>query len=99
MLTGRRPFEGDNDAAIVKAITDATPEPVARYKSSVTGELQQIVDKALTKDPSLRYQHADGMLADLKSLRAESGPVKKSRLGLWVAVLVVVCGIAGYFAC
>jgi serine/threonine protein kinase len=27
MLTGRRPFEGDNDAAIVRAITDAAPEP------------------------------------------------------------------------
>ncbi|UCC44425.1 MAG: protein kinase, partial [Candidatus Zixiibacteriota bacterium] len=98
MLTGRRPFEGDNDAAVVKAITDANPEPVARFKSGVTGELQQIVDKALTKDPSLRYQHADGMLADLKRLRADSGPMKKSRRGLWAAALVVVCGITGYYA-
>lgn len=69
MLTGRRPFEGDNDAAVARSITDAVPEPIARYKSGTTGELQQIVDKALAKDPSLRYQHADGMLADLKRLR------------------------------
>ncbi|UCC44426.1 MAG: protein kinase [Candidatus Zixiibacteriota bacterium] len=95
MLTGRRPFEGDNDAAVVKAITDANPEPVARFKSGVTGELQQIVDKALTKDPDLRYQHADGMLADLKRLKAESSPVKKSRLGLWVPA-VIVLAVAGY---
>jgi serine/threonine protein kinase/tetratricopeptide (TPR) repeat protein len=74
MLTGRRPFEGDNDAAVVKAITDSTPEPVARFKSGITGEIQQIVDKALSKDPSLRYQHADGMLADLKRYSMESHP-------------------------
>jgi len=65
MLTGRRPFEGETDAAVGRAITDTAPEPIARYKSGTTGELQQILDKALTKDPSLRYQHADGMIADL----------------------------------
>jgi serine/threonine protein kinase/tetratricopeptide (TPR) repeat protein len=69
MLTGRRPFEGDNDAAVARSITDTTPEPIARYKSGTTGELQQIVDKALSKDRDLRYQHADGMLADLKRVQ------------------------------
>ena len=68
MLTGRKPFEGDNDAAIVNAITNSSPEPIARFKSGVTEELQQVVDKALMKEPSLRYQHADGMLAELKRL-------------------------------
>ncbi|UCC45043.1 MAG: protein kinase, partial [Candidatus Zixiibacteriota bacterium] len=96
MLTGRRPFEGDNDAAVARAITDTHPEPVARFKSGVTGELQQIVDKALTKDPSLRYQHADGMLADLKRLTTEPVSVKRSRLRWWIAAAVVCC-VAGYF--
>ncbi len=66
MLTGRRPFEGDNDAAVARSITDTNPEPVARYKSGVTAELQQIISKALEKDPSLRYQHADEIAADLR---------------------------------
>ncbi|MCH7948431.1 MAG: tetratricopeptide repeat protein, partial [candidate division Zixibacteria bacterium] len=65
MLTGRRPFEGDNDAAVVKAITDATPEPVSRYKSGVSGELQQIIDKLLEKDQRTRYQTAADVGADL----------------------------------
>ncbi|UCC44822.1 MAG: protein kinase [Candidatus Zixiibacteriota bacterium] len=95
MLTGRRPFEGDNDAAVIRAITNSTPEPVARFKSGTSGQLQQIVDKALSKDPSLRYQHADGMLADLKRVQAESTPGKRSRIGLWIAAaaVVVVAGI------
>jgi tetratricopeptide (TPR) repeat protein/TolB-like protein len=97
MLTGRRPFEGDNDAAIVRAITNSDPEPVARFKSGVTGELQQIVDKALSKDRELRYQHADGMLADLKRLELGATAAKKSRTWLWAAV-VVLAAIVGYFA-
>jgi TolB-like protein/lipoprotein NlpI/predicted Ser/Thr protein kinase len=93
MLTGRRPFEGDNDAAITRSITDTNPEPIARYKSGTTGELQQIVDKALSKDASLRYQHADGMLADLRRLKTESSPARQSRLGLWAAGAVVLLAV------
>ncbi len=90
MLTGRRPFEGDTDVAVVTAITNSTPEPVARFKSGVTGQLQQIVDKALTKDPSVRYQHADGMLADLRGLSVEPTSPHKSRRSLRVVAIIVV---------
>ncbi len=90
MISGRRPFTGDNDAAIVKAITDITPEPVARFKSGTTGELQQIINKALAKKPSHRYQHAGDMLADLKRLDIESLTPKKSRTALWAAVAIII---------
>jgi len=95
MLTGRRPFEGDNDAAIIRAITTSTPEPIARFKSGVTGELQQVINKALAKDPALRYQHADGMLADLRRLTVETAPPRKNRF-VWLASAAVVCVAGGY---
>ena len=101
MLTGRRPFEGDNDAAVVRAITSSNPEPIARFKSGVTGELQQIINKALTKDPSLRYQHADGMLSDLKRLQIESiTSGKKFGLAkiLGIVTVFVAVAITIYFA-
>jgi serine/threonine protein kinase len=63
MITGRLPFEAEHDAAVYYNIVNEVPEPLARYKSGVTGELQQIIYKALAKDPSLRYQHVDEMLA------------------------------------
>jgi serine/threonine protein kinase len=78
MLTGRRPFEGDNDAAVVKAISCSTPEPIARFKSGTTGELQKIIDKALSKDPAFRYQHADGIVSDLRRMTAKDSPISLS---------------------
>ena len=87
LITGRRPFEGDTDAAVARAIISTTPEPIARYKSGATGELQQIVNKALTKDPSLRYQHADDMLSDLlrltASIPAHRGLSRRSSRVIW----------------
>ena len=90
MLTGRRPFEGDNDAAIARAITDSTPEPIARFKSGTTGETQQIVDKALSKDPSIRYQTAAGMLADLRRLGVGAVKLQKSNARLYLTAAVII---------
>ena len=68
MITGQRPFKGDHEPAILYAIGYEEPEPLARYKTGVPDELQRIVGKMLAKDRSLRYQHADELLADLKRL-------------------------------
>jgi TolB-like protein/Tfp pilus assembly protein PilF len=96
MITSKQPFYNEFEAAIINAILNEIPEPIARFKSGVTGELQQIIDKALAKDPSLRYQHADGMLADLKRLQIDTIPHKKSRAGYWAAIVAIIV-IGGYF--
>lgn len=77
MITGRLPFEGEHRASVVYAIVQDTPQPIARYRSTVPDGLQEIVSKALEKDPKIRYQTASGMLADLTRLRriTESGSV------------------------
>jgi serine/threonine protein kinase/Tfp pilus assembly protein PilF len=68
MITGRLPFRGDYDAAVVYSMINDTPEPLTRYKSDVSDELQRIIDKALEKDRETRYQHIDDLLADAKKL-------------------------------
>ncbi len=97
MITGQRPFHAEYEAATLNAILHETPEPVSRFKSGVSGELQQIISKALEKNPETRYQHADGMLADLKRLQTDTVQSKKSRLGLWVALVAVIVIAGGYF--
>ncbi len=66
MITGRLPFRGENEAAVIHSVLSDTPEPLARYKADVPAGLQRIVEKALYKDKEERYQHVDDMVADLK---------------------------------
>jgi len=69
MITGKVPFGGDNEAAIINAILGDTPEPLARYKADLPEGLERIAEKALAKDRAERYQHADDLAADLKHER------------------------------
>ncbi len=71
MVTGRLPFKGEHEAATIHSIVKDTPEPLARYKSGVPGELQRIVGKAMEKDLEMRYQHVDDLGADLRKLKTE----------------------------
>jgi serine/threonine protein kinase len=72
LITGRTPFRRDSDAAIMNAISSETAEPLARYKANVPPALQQMIEKALQKDPSTRYQTAADFVADLKRIQAET---------------------------
>jgi serine/threonine protein kinase/Tfp pilus assembly protein PilF len=80
MIAGRSPFKADSEIATIKNVIEAVPEPLARYKNDVPEELQRIVTKALTKDKNLRYQHADEVSADLKSVRKGSESIEASRV-------------------
>jgi tetratricopeptide (TPR) repeat protein/predicted Ser/Thr protein kinase len=80
MITGRLPFRGDDDGALINSILHQTPEPLARFKTGVSDGLQSIVDKALAKDKEERYQHADGMAADLKRERRLSDRVDRTEV-------------------
>ena len=75
LIAGCTPFEKENEAATLKAITQDNPEPLARYKSDFPDELQRTVSKLLEKDTQLRYQSSAGVISDLKLLRRDSGPV------------------------
>ena len=63
MLTGRKPFVGDSVITITYNIMNIQPTmPIG-----VPGPLQQILQRALAKDPNLRYQNAAAMAADLRA--------------------------------
>lgn len=68
LFSGRPPFKGDTEAATHQAILHNTAEPLARYNSRISDDLQRIVSKLLEKDPELRYQSAAGLISDLKKL-------------------------------
>ena len=58
MLTGRLPFDGDSSVAIAMKHVQELPPPVSRWNPTVPGELETIIDKALSKVPEDRYRTA-----------------------------------------
>jgi serine/threonine protein kinase len=70
MLTGKMPFRGEHEQAIVYSILKEKPEPITSIKTDIPVSIEQVVSKALEKDPEKRYQQAEELLDDLKSISA-----------------------------
>jgi serine/threonine protein kinase/Flp pilus assembly protein TadD len=86
MVTGRLPFSGDYEQAIVYRILNEEPEPITSLRSNVPIELERIVKKAMQKKCDIRYQHVQEMLVDLRTLKEETesgfSEIKPPRLQL-----------------
>ncbi|MGH8415258.1 MAG: protein kinase domain-containing protein [Gammaproteobacteria bacterium] len=65
LLTGKRPFYGDNLSRLVHQIIYATPPPVHRLRPDVPVVLENIVYKALEKDAGKRYKTGLELATDL----------------------------------
>jgi tRNA A-37 threonylcarbamoyl transferase component Bud32/tetratricopeptide (TPR) repeat protein len=69
LLTGKLPFRGDRDGAVIYSIMHADPEPLATCRSDLPQDAQRVIDKALAKELDVRYQSAADLLRDLQRLR------------------------------
>jgi tetratricopeptide (TPR) repeat protein len=69
MLTGRLPFRGDVEAALIYSILNEEPEAVSASRRDVPVEIENVVDKAIAKNLSERYQTAEEFLAALEEQR------------------------------
>ncbi len=72
MATGTQPFTGNTSAVIFHAILERVPPMARSVNPIVPVRLEELINKALEKDPELRYQTAAELRADLKRLQRDT---------------------------
>ena len=109
MVTGRLPFRGEHEAAILYSVVNEDPQPLQTSHSGVSPELLHIISRALEKNPADRYKTADDMLVDLRRLKRETSrtgfpavsrslqkkPILRNKLLIGVTA-VALMAVAGY---
>jgi Tol biopolymer transport system component/predicted Ser/Thr protein kinase len=80
MLTGRRPFGGETEAAVMHSILGAEAEPIQKHLPESTSEVVHVLNRALEKDPEDRYQTVHDMLIDLRRAKKETSRVSRRLL-------------------
>jgi len=71
MLTHTKLFQGEDTPQIFHSVANFQPPPPSRVNSEVPPMLDFVVERALKKDPTVRYQDAFELAADLRSALSE----------------------------
>ena len=73
MLTGEKPFPGQSITTVIYKIVNEEPIPPRQLNPSIHPGLNEIVLRALAKEPDARYQSCREMLEELRNYRALGG--------------------------
>lgn len=82
MLTGKTPFKGPNPFAIMNDRLLNNPVPPRELNPEISPELQEIIYRALERDPKNRYQSAREFAWDLEH-QDQVGPSDRAELHDW----------------
>ncbi|MCG2589569.1 serine/threonine-protein kinase [Rhodohalobacter sulfatireducens] len=81
MLTGKRPFQAEYDAALTYSILNENPPSLFDLLRDIPQELSQLVSRLLEKNPDARYRSAKEVLKDLKTCQKQlSNSTQESQL-------------------
>ena len=70
MLTGEKPFPGQSVTTVIYKIVNEDPIPPRQLNPSIHPGLNDIVMRALAKEPEVRYQNCREMQEDLRNYRS-----------------------------
>jgi serine/threonine-protein kinase len=76
MLTGKLPFTGDHEQAVIHAILHREPKPLKAVRSNLPSGLEEIIFQALAKKPSARYPTMEEFAEDLEAVAEGLKPLK-----------------------
>ena len=98
MVTGEKPFPGQNITTVIYKIVNEAPVPPRQIDSSIHPGISAVVMRALEKEPEQRYQSCREMLEDLKNYRAiaaNSNPQSTMVMGGGSPAATLISGNAG----
>jgi serine/threonine-protein kinase len=106
LVTGRRPFDGDSQFAIMSAHLEKTPVPPVTIDPSLPQALNDLILLSVQREPGARFQSADAFRKALDSVLSMSGisseptitmPPPAARAGshraLWATLGALCCVI------
>jgi serine/threonine-protein kinase len=101
MLTGQPPFSGPNPLAVMNERVLKDPVPARKLNAEISAQLQEILNRALEREPHHRYSTASEMAWDLehqdqvgveegkrRSLPLQLGLPRARRIMLYAALLL-----------
>ncbi|HYV48296.1 MAG TPA: serine/threonine-protein kinase [Myxococcaceae bacterium] len=65
LCTGRRPFEAENDVALMSAVANEPPPPPQKLRPDLAPELISVIERSLRKNPDQRFQTCREMQGEL----------------------------------
>lgn len=71
MASGVQSFRGDSTADIFDGLLNRPPEAPVKLNPALPSQLENIINKALQKEPDQRYQNASELREDLQRLRRD----------------------------
>jgi serine/threonine protein kinase/Tfp pilus assembly protein PilF len=95
MLSGRRAFAGPSAAETMSAIVRAQPAKLSSAAPNISARLEQIVERALEKEPEQRFQSARDFARELSA--ASLGAHRRSHWRVAAAVATIgIVSVVGY---
>ncbi|MFH1487286.1 MAG: serine/threonine-protein kinase, partial [Pseudomonadota bacterium] len=79
LLTGETPFHGDNLSALLYQITQVKQPSVRNFNPKIPKVCEQIVDKALAKNPEERFKTAGDLAKFIKVLASKIDQLREKK--------------------
>ena len=109
MVSGQRPFEGQNPTSVLSSILKDTPTPVAELNPKIPRDLAKLIQRCLVKDPTRRFQSTLDVRNELEECKQEvdSGTALQDFVGRpastqsqWPKILggAALMALVGFFA-
>ena len=71
MFTGKLPFVGDYEHAVIYSILNEDPDPITKFSENCPSAIVQIITKCLQKEPANRYQSVRELSEDLELFQVD----------------------------